>query len=36
MSGGFQPVWLRVAVVVAVVVGIMAAAWSFGVLTTSG
>jgi hypothetical protein len=36
VSGGFQPAWLRVAVVVAVVIGIVAAAWLFGVLTTPG
>ncbi len=36
MNGRFQPAWLRVAVVIAVVVGIVAAVWLFGVLTTPG
>jgi len=36
MSGGFQPAWLRVAVVVAAVLGIVAAVWLFGVLATGG
>ena len=36
MSDRFQPAWLRVAVVIAVVVGIVVAVWLFGVLTTPG
>ena len=32
MTGWFQPTWLRVAAVVAVIVGIAAAAWLFGQL----
>jgi hypothetical protein len=36
VSGGFQPAWLRVAVVVAAVVGVVAAAWLFGVLAAGG
>jgi hypothetical protein len=34
MSARFQPAWLRVAVVLAVFVGVVAAAWLFGVLST--
>ncbi len=33
VNDGFQPAWLRVAVVIAVVVGIVGALWLFGVLT---
>jgi hypothetical protein len=31
----FQPAWLRVAVIVAVVVGVIAAAWLFGAISTA-
>ncbi len=34
MTGGFQPTWLRVAVVIAVVAGIVAAVWLFSVLAS--
>jgi hypothetical protein len=33
MNGSLQPTWLRIAVIVAVVVGIVAAAWLFGTLS---
>jgi hypothetical protein len=36
VSGGFQPAWLRVAVVVAAVVGVVAAVWLFGVMAAGG
>jgi hypothetical protein len=36
VSGGFQPAWLRVAVVVAAVVGVAAAIWLFGVMAAGG
>lgn len=36
MSGGFQPGWLRAAVIVAAVVGVVAAVWLFGVLAAGG
>ena len=36
MSRGFQPVWLRFAVVGAAIVGIVVAYWLFGVLAGSG
>ena len=36
MSGGFQPVWLRFAVVVAAVVGVIIAIWLFGMLAAGG
>jgi hypothetical protein len=32
VTGSFEPGWLRVAVLVAVVLGVIAAAWLFGVL----
>jgi hypothetical protein len=36
VSGGFQPAWVRVAVVVAMVVGVVAAVWLFGVMAAGG
>ena len=36
MSRGFQPVWLRFAVIVAAIVGIVVAYWLFGALAGSG
>lgn len=36
MSGGFQPVWLRVAVLLAAVVGVIVAVWLFAVLASGG
>jgi hypothetical protein len=35
MNGGFEPVWLRYAVVAAVIVGIVAAMWLFWSLSTT-
>jgi hypothetical protein len=35
MSDGFEPGWLRIAVVVAVVVGIVLAVWLFGAISTT-
>jgi hypothetical protein len=35
MNGGFQPAWLRYAVIAAVVVGIVAAAWLFWALSAT-
>jgi len=32
MSGRFQPRWLRIAVVVAAVIGVIVAIWLFGIL----
>ena len=34
MSGGFQPVWLRFAVLLAAVVGVIVAVWLFGILAS--
>jgi len=34
MSGGFQPHWLRIAVVIAAVVGVVVGVWLFGILAT--
>jgi hypothetical protein len=34
VSGGFQPVWLRFAVLLAAVIGVVVAVWLFGVLAT--
>lgn len=34
MSGWFQPNWLRIAALVAVIIGIAVATWLFGVLAT--
>jgi len=34
VSDGFQPAWLRLAVVVAVLVGVVAAVWLFGILSS--
>jgi hypothetical protein len=34
VSGGFQPVWLRFAVIAAAVVGVVLAFWLFGILAT--
>jgi hypothetical protein len=36
VSGGFRPVWVRFAVLGAVIVGIALAYWLFGVLASSG
>jgi len=36
VSGGFQPVWLRVAVLIATVVGVVGAVWLFGILASGG
>jgi hypothetical protein len=36
VSGGFQPAWLRVAVVVAAAAGVVAAVWLFGVMAAGG
>jgi hypothetical protein len=33
MTGRFEPAWVRVAVVVAVVVGIVLAVWLFGTIS---
>ena len=35
MSDGFEPAWLRVAVVVAVIVGIVLAAWLFWTISAT-
>jgi hypothetical protein len=36
VNGSFQPVWLRVAVVLAAVGGLIAAVWLFASLASSG
>ncbi len=36
MKGSFDPVWLRVAVIVAAIVGVAAAVWLFAALAASG
>lgn len=36
MSRGFEPAWLRVAVVIAAIAGVVAAAWLFGILASGG
>lgn len=36
MSGGFQPVWLRVAVLLAAVLGVILAVWLFASLASAG
>ena len=36
MNGAFEPAWLRVAVVIAAIVGVVAAVWLFAVLASSG
>lgn len=36
MNGGFQPVWLRFAVVLAALVGVVVAVWLFGTLASAG
>ena len=36
MNGAFQPAWLRVAVVIAAIVGVIAAVWLFALLASSG
>jgi hypothetical protein len=34
MNRGFQPVWLRVAVLLAAIVGVVVAVWLFGILAS--
>ena len=34
MNGSFQPVWLRVAVIVAAIAGVLVAVWLFALLAT--
>ena len=34
MNGSFEPVWLRVAVVLAAIVGIIVAVWLFAILAS--
>jgi hypothetical protein len=36
VNGGFQPVWLRFAVVLAALVGVVVAVWLFGTLASAG
>lgn len=36
MNGSFQPVWLRVAVVIAAIAGVVVAVWLFALLASSG
>ena len=36
MNGSFQPVWLRVAVILAAIAGVLVAVWLFALLATSG
>ena len=36
MNGAFEPVWLRVAVVIAAIVGVIAAVWLFAFLASGG
>jgi hypothetical protein len=35
VNGGFQPVWLRFAVVAAVIVGVLLAVWLFWALSAT-
>ena len=36
MNGSFQPVWLRVAVALAAIAGVLVALWLFALLATGG
>ena len=36
MNGSFEPAWLRVAVIVAAVVGVVAGVWLFAALAATG
>jgi hypothetical protein len=36
VNGGFQPVWLRFAVLLAAAIGVIVAVWLFGILASGG